>query len=187
MDILILTHGETDQYKKYGLDAPMSALGINRIKQSSSWINANIKTEKYFGLTSPYQSCLETVSIFQEKNKVDFAISQSVRNLILEDNLKGITIYSKKNKFKNIYWNSFWDKQKVFFKSETKDNFKKRISSFVEKLHLDKNYIIVTHKSVCKYMFEHITGESVDSLPGDSSVTYIKDKKPVWFSKLLYD
>lgn len=186
MDILILTHGETDQNKKYDLDVPLSSLGSNRIKQSSLWINANIKMEKYFGLTSPYQSCLETVSIFQEKNKVDFAISQSARDFVPE-NLKGITIYSKKNKFKNIYWNSFWDKQKIFFKSEIKDNFNKRISSFIEKLHIDKNYIIVTHGSVCKYIFEHITGEATDDLPRDSSVTYIKDKKPVWFSKLLYD
>lgn len=187
MEILILTHGEIDQNRNYGLDSPMSFQAINRIKQSSFWISTNIKLQKYFGLTSPYQSCLETASIFQEKNKINFAISQSIRDLILEEDSKGIAIYSKKNKFKNIYWNNFWDKQKIFFKSESKNNFEKRINLFVDKLHDDKNYIIITHKSVCLQIFNYITKENIEKNPQESSVTYIKDKKPVWFSKLLYD
>ena len=117
MEILIVTHGETDFHLKRSNnpDLSMCSAGISKIKQLTNWIKNNIKLNKFIGLTSPYCSCLETASILQEKIEINFIINQTIRDFVSSDTSKGITITSKKHKFKNIQWNSFWDKKNIFF------------------------------------------------------------------------
>jgi broad specificity phosphatase PhoE len=186
MEILIVTHGETDYNlkKTNNLDSSLCSLGVNKIKQLSNWTSNNIKLNNFVGLTSPYCSCLETVSLIKEKINIDFIINQTVRDFHLEG--KGVQVMSRKNKFKNIKWNSFWDKPYVFFKSEPEENVKKRINSMIDRIDSKKNYFFVTHPSITKYIFTFLCDENVKQ-PDFGSLTYIKNKKPILYSKVVCD
>lgn len=188
MEILIITHGETDYHlkKSNNPDLPMCSLGTNKIRQLTNWIKSNIKLNNFLGLTSPYCSCLETVSIIQEKINLDFVINQTIRDFIFINESKGINLLSRKNKFKNIQWNSFWDKKSVHFKSEIEEDLKKRINSMISKIDSKNNYFFVTHPFVAKFIFYSLCNENINS-PDYASVTYVKDKKPIWHSKIVYD
>lgn len=188
MDILIVTHGETDYQLKRSnnFDLSLSSLGVNKIKQLANWISKNIKINKFIGLTSPYCSCLETTSLIQEKIDLKFIINQTIRDFISEQESKGAYIISRKNKFKNIQWNSFWDKKSIFFKSENENDLKKRINSMISRIDSKSNYFFVTHPLIAKFTFSFLCKENANTCEY-GSLTYIKDNKPIWYSKVVYD
>jgi broad specificity phosphatase PhoE len=189
MEILIITHGETEYQNKKStnIDSSLSRLGISRIKQVSSWIKINFKFKNFFGLTSPYSSCLETATIIQSDNNIEFAVSQLARDYHSPKFLKGVSINSRKNKFRNIKWSDLWDKNKIYFKSDDDQDLKDRINKFVKNLSFDKNYLIVTHPTICRLIFSKLSNDNLEDTPRNSSINYMVDNKPIWFSKLVYD
>jgi hypothetical protein len=56
----------------------------------------------------------------------------------------------------------------------------------IDRIDSKKNYFFVTHPIVAKFIFSSLCKEEIKD-PKYGSVTYIKDNKPIWYSKIVHD
>lgn len=205
MELIIIRHAESGHNAKLtdDLDSDLTNIGINQAVITGKWIEASVdRLQEFECLISPYLRVLTTTECLELpiRPKIvpelrEFYINPTQEQI--EDG--GIFIQSNYTIFDDYEW----DKTAMgyFFKNESIDEFFDRVRSFLDTLHPNGKYIIISHGATCRTIhamaankdlselrarYENPNHEFLDSIK-NSSITWVKDGETILFSETVWE
>lgn len=205
MELILIRHAESlhNIEATESLDSSLSNNGFTQMDITSRWLKdvfcKQQSINQLIGYTSPLLRCLQTSRTIAHNLNINFKVDYELREFSSTKQNKISPSLNIKNR-KDIYdFDWIEEKEEIYFKEESLEEFVLRIKNFYSSLNENEKYLIVSHGSVCRCLHALATN-SIDSLIERYSnfdfeentsikncgITFIKDNQEIFFSKIIY-
>lgn len=209
MEILFVRHAESlwNIRATEDLDSDLSDFGKQTSLLTAKWLSQNFDFTNYTMLVSPYLRTLKTArDIVNECVNLVVEVETFCREHHVGEGgpKEFIEIPFRTKEFPNFDWSEtaceFGTENAFRFPNRDLQQFIYDTELFIDALQTsDRNYVVVSHAVPIKVMSDIATGMNVEEMIQDyadcnkmckhiknNSLTWIKDGKAVWLSKVVY-
>ncbi len=170
--------GETEQF-----NSDLTSRGHEQARRIGLGVKSHIKEpEKWIGITSPYNRCLQTTLLVWTGCGVRFAVDPRIGESPETIHKRQTTeIIKKEVEYQLLDWGMFGGKNSINYDDETDEAYHGRIKAFLESLDKRRDYLIVSHMTPITHMVRYLCfeGRKEPMTIPNASLTIIEDGKPV--------